>query len=291
MISSGEFAARCQADPEFRLAARHCDGGLQFDIGETTVAVRLRNGEASAEPVSTEEAGVIRLSGPAEVWDHLLAAIPPRFFNDIVPAGAFGLEPSLGLERGGDNLVFWQYYPAVARAVELLRPSRPDEPVEPSNWLPRSFDSPVGRYVHLELDGHDHRVYFEEVGTGIPLLLHHTAGASSVQWRHLFESPAITDHFRLIAYALPFHGKSLPPTPRSPAPGNRLRLQLLLAPRLPPRPPLLLRRTRPAHRGGQPRHDPDLRRPPGRGIRLERPHRARPGGARRHCRLDAHRHG
>ena len=77
MITSAEFAARCQADSEFRLAARHWDGGLQFEIGDTTVAVRVRNGEASGEPLSADEAGVIRLSGPAEVWDHLLAAIPP----------------------------------------------------------------------------------------------------------------------------------------------------------------------------------------------------------------------
>jgi pimeloyl-ACP methyl ester carboxylesterase len=74
------------------------------------------------------------------------------------------------------------------------------------------FDSPVGRYIHLDLDGVDHRVYFEEAGTGIPLLMQHTAGSSASQWRHLFEMPEITDHFRLIAYDLPFHGKSLPPT-------------------------------------------------------------------------------
>jgi len=30
--------------------------------------------------------------------------------------------------------------------------------------------------------------------------------------RHLFEDSRITDHFRLIAYDLPYHGKSLPPT-------------------------------------------------------------------------------
>ena len=77
------------------------------------------------------------------------------------------------------------------------------------------FDSPVGRYVHLELDGLDHRVYFEEAGAGIPLLLQHTAGSHGVQWRHLFEEPRITDQFRLIAYDLPFHGKSLPPDGRN----------------------------------------------------------------------------
>lgn len=73
------------------------------------------------------------------------------------------------------------------------------------------FDSPVGRYVHFDLAGHDHRVYFEEAGAGIPILLQHTAGAHGSQWRHLFEDERITSRFRLIAYDLPFHGKSLPP--------------------------------------------------------------------------------
>ncbi|MCP4224066.1 MAG: alpha/beta hydrolase [Actinomycetia bacterium] len=86
----------------------------------------------------------------------------------------------------------------------------PDDLVAP----PRpggTFDAPIGRYVHLDLDGVDHRIYFEEAGTGIPILLHHTAGSHSSQWRHLFEEQSITDRFRLIAYDLPYHGKSLPP--------------------------------------------------------------------------------
>ncbi len=73
------------------------------------------------------------------------------------------------------------------------------------------FDAPTGRYIHLDLDGVDHRVYFEEAGHGIPVLLQHTAGAHGSQWRHLFEDDRITGRFRLIAYDLPFHGKSLPP--------------------------------------------------------------------------------
>ncbi len=73
------------------------------------------------------------------------------------------------------------------------------------------IDAVTGRYVHLDFDGLDHRVYFEEAGSGIPLLLQHTAGAHGSQWRHLMEDPRVTDHFRLIAYDLPYHGKSLPP--------------------------------------------------------------------------------
>lgn len=76
--------------------------------------------------------------------------------------------------------------------------------------MPR-FDSSVGRYIHLPIDGLDYRVYFEESGQGIPLLLQHTAGADGRQWRHLLEDREIAARFRMIAYDVPYHGKSLPP--------------------------------------------------------------------------------
>ena len=70
-----------------------------------------------------------------------------------------------------------------------------------------------GRYVHVDVDGVDHRIYFEENGPeeGIPLLCQHTAGCNNQEWRHLLEDEAITEDFRVIAYDLPFHGKSVPP--------------------------------------------------------------------------------
>jgi pimeloyl-ACP methyl ester carboxylesterase len=68
-----------------------------------------------------------------------------------------------------------------------------------------------GHYVYLTIDGAEYRVYYEESGAGIPLLLQHTAGADGRQWRHLLEDSAVGEKFRLIAYDLPYHGKSLPP--------------------------------------------------------------------------------
>lgn len=76
------------------------------------------------------------------------------------------------------------------------------------------FDRAAGRYIYLSIDGVEYRVYFEESGDGIPLLLQHTAGADARQWRHLLEDEEVTRHFRLIAYDLPYHGKSLPPPDR-----------------------------------------------------------------------------
>jgi pimeloyl-ACP methyl ester carboxylesterase len=77
--------------------------------------------------------------------------------------------------------------------------------------MPR-IDRAVGRYLHLEIDAVEYRVYFEESGAGIPLLLQHTAGADGRQWRHLLEDAELARDFRMLAYDLPYHGKSLPPT-------------------------------------------------------------------------------
>ncbi|MDQ1426377.1 MAG: hypothetical protein QOD72_3875, partial [Acidimicrobiaceae bacterium] len=152
-------------------------------------------------------AGVVGLAGPASIWDPILSALPPRFLNDI------GFAEALGMKRTGDDLTYWQYYPAIVRAVEVMRPAAAVAATVPVTSA--RYDSPVGRYVHVELDGHDHRIYFEEAGQGIPLLMQHTAGSHGAQWRHLFEDTRITEQFRLIAYDLPFHGKSVPPVSKS----------------------------------------------------------------------------
>lgn len=73
------------------------------------------------------------------------------------------------------------------------------------------FEPIIGRYVRLSIDGRPHRIYFEEAGQGIPLVCLHTAGADGRQFRHLMTDPEVTDHFRLLAFDMPRHGKSNPP--------------------------------------------------------------------------------
>ena len=73
------------------------------------------------------------------------------------------------------------------------------------------FEPMIGRYVRVEIGGRPHRIYFEEAGSGIPLVCLHAAGADGRQFRHMMADAAITEHFRLIAFDLPWHGKSEPP--------------------------------------------------------------------------------
>src|SRR5512136_794134 len=73
------------------------------------------------------------------------------------------------------------------------------------------FESIIGRFFSVGIDGTKYRVYVEEAGKGIPLLCLHTAGADSRQYRHLLNDKAVTDRFRVIAFDLPYHGRSTPP--------------------------------------------------------------------------------
>ncbi len=215
MIDSHALVEKCLADGEFMMAARHWTGGLRLVTLDSSVSGQpLYSGFEIIDGVpkpgvpesGDEQSGVISLTAEPHLWEAITQPIPPPFLNDI------GAALSQGVVRGGDDLLWWQYAPAVQRAVELLAEPRPSgsPSATDSGPLPR-VDSPVGRYIHLDLDGVDHRIYYEEAGSGIPLLLQHTAGSHGTQWRHLFENPAITERYRLIAYDLPYHGKSVPP--------------------------------------------------------------------------------
>ncbi|MGA0598112.1 alpha/beta fold hydrolase [Enterovirga sp. CN4-39] len=73
------------------------------------------------------------------------------------------------------------------------------------------FEPVTGRYLRLDLLGKPHRLYVEEAGEGVPLLCLHTAGSDSRQYRAVLNDPEILRNFRVIAFDLPWHGKSSPP--------------------------------------------------------------------------------
>ena len=161
------LARRCAGDGEFRIASRFWTGGLRLDFGSHIAAITVTDGAVRAADPGAGAPGVITLSAAGEAWTQLLAAKPPRFYNDIGNVLALG-----EMQLAADPVLYAQYYPAVMRAIELLRPPLAGAAL-PASVPAGSFDSPVGRYVHLDIGGQDHRLYFEEAGSGIPLLLQH----------------------------------------------------------------------------------------------------------------------
>jgi pimeloyl-ACP methyl ester carboxylesterase len=73
------------------------------------------------------------------------------------------------------------------------------------------YEPIVGRYITVDVLGTPHRIYVEESGQGVPVVCLHTAGADSRQYRHLQTDEEVLRRFRVLAFDLPWHGKSLPP--------------------------------------------------------------------------------
>ncbi|WP_147803637.1 alpha/beta fold hydrolase [Alkalicoccus halolimnae] len=69
----------------------------------------------------------------------------------------------------------------------------------------------TGHYVSLTYRNKSVDVYYETAGSGIPLVCLHTAGADSRQYHPLMKTAEVTDHFQVLAFDLPCHGRSMPP--------------------------------------------------------------------------------
>ena len=58
--------------------------------------------------------------------------------------------------------------------------------------------SVVGRYVTIEVDDCEYKVFYLQNGKGIPLICQHTAGCHNHQWRGLLEDEEIISQTLLI---------------------------------------------------------------------------------------------
>lgn len=198
-------------DAEFALATRFWTARIAFELGDERYVLDVADGAVDSFAAG-DGAADVTLVGPEADWVELLAPEPAAYFHDVLSGPRFGFH---AVDVTGDRLTdVFPYYQAIRRAVELiggvLNPSAPAP--QPVADTPRRFDDAVGRYVYLTVADVQYRVYFEESGTGVPLLLQHTAGSDGRQFRHLLEDRALQARFRMIAFDLPYHGRSNPPT-------------------------------------------------------------------------------
>ena len=198
------FAARANADGEFAHTSRHWNARVRMEIGEEAFDAVIRDGMMREFGPATTREPDVRISGSIALWK--------------APSGAdratvTGIDNGRVRIEGDDVGHVWPYQRAIMRLVGLVGESLTGRvPPGPVADVDREIDSAVGRYRYVRIQGVQYRVYYEEAGQGIPLVLQHTAGADGRQWRHLLEDRELQRHFRMIAYDLPYHGKSLPPT-------------------------------------------------------------------------------
>lgn len=208
MIDFDVLTASANSDAEFKIAGRYWDTRLELGFGATSTELLIVNGRIVATGAPGDfgdEVPLIRIAAPDSEWAKLLSASPPPGAADLALAPGFTVLGNI-LDRA-------PYFPAIQRLTALMR-EQVSGPADrhPIPEVERQFDDAVGRYVYVHVDGIQYRIYFEESGSGIPVVMMHTAGCDGRQWRHVLEDRDYQENFRLIAFDLPYHGRSLPPT-------------------------------------------------------------------------------
>jgi pimeloyl-ACP methyl ester carboxylesterase len=181
-----------------------------LEIGDLRFGVRVADGELSlADDVSINSSWDFSFSISATEWSEF-CALPVTRGNTSAQA----LVATRGANRvRGSREVWARAAGAIDRVIEAVRAhGRAAPPVRPApRPAPLGLGPIEGRYLTVEIEGEARRIYVESAGAGVPLLCLHTAGADSRQFRHLLEDPELTSHYRVVAFDLPWHGRSDPP--------------------------------------------------------------------------------
>jgi pimeloyl-ACP methyl ester carboxylesterase len=202
MVRFDRSAEALEAQPALQRRARQASLTMVVRTGEVATTIRIAESITTTEGASPDAA--FTLIANAEAWAAFAQPAPPVGYQSLVGMVRMG-----HLRVEGDMLVFGRHMLFLEQLFAALRPEAQPESL-PALGAP-VIEPIVGRYLRLDFNGRPHRIYFEEAGQGIPLVCLHTAGADGRQYRALLNDAEITRRFRVIAFDLPWHGKSSPP--------------------------------------------------------------------------------
>jgi pimeloyl-ACP methyl ester carboxylesterase len=201
--------ARCRDDVALRALA--VAATVRFTVAGDTWAAwfAVADGVVTDGGDGRDPSAEFTVAAPDAAWREFFAAVPRPPYQNL-----FGMLMRVeGTRIEGSTLRFAQSCHVVRRVLELGREhaaGRSDRPA--SDATPAPARDPVrGAYHHLVIGGREHRVFVEQAGTGRDLLMLHTAGADARQFHHLMAHPELAARCRMVAFDLPWHGRSFPP--------------------------------------------------------------------------------
>lgn len=233
---AGRWRAACAGDAELRHLAAGATVG--FAVRATGAPQQQEAFGFAAGRFTGARTGALHpefavVAGAAH-WDEFFRAVPRPPYQSF-----FGMLMRVdGARVDGDELRFAQHAHLVRRVLEIGRevasgpgPVAADQETGdaaagalddgPGDWLDGPDDWPddgsdaiVGRYRRVTVRGEPLRVFCEEAGTGRDVLFLHTAGADGRQFHRLMTHPGLLRRCRMVAFDLPWHGRS-PPHPEA----------------------------------------------------------------------------
>ncbi len=188
-------------DPELLAAARGLQGRFRLGCGTDAVDIVAASGVLHPAPADGEPD--VSLAACPGTWVRALAAVPPPRHQTFTALQLSNPDAVVT----GEPLRIAQGRPVLERLLECLRDAAPRTEPRPA----RDLGAIRGRYARLATPDGTHDVFLEEAGQGPPVVFLHTAGADARQYQAVLADPALGARWRMAAFDLPFHGRSMPP--------------------------------------------------------------------------------
>jgi len=208
-FSAERLGPMFQADTELKYRLKGFPGRIRVAVEGAAIDLVVDDSTITSVGPAPPEQARFEIAVPADVLEDAVKARP------VPGTESLSLAQGRGVTVTGDLFTdAAPYAGAQARIYQLLRYAAgvSEMPLPDDKPLFADTDTAVGRYVYVTVGDTTYRVYYEEAGTGEEvLLLQHTAGCDGRQYRHQLADPEFQARFRMIAYDLPYHGRSNPP--------------------------------------------------------------------------------
>jgi|HubBroStandDraft_1064217.scaffolds.fasta_scaffold38354_2 pimeloyl-ACP methyl ester carboxylesterase len=206
--SAAAWRAACVDDPVLAVWAGNWSVCFSIESDDLSVSFDFVDGRVQLGDGSA----LFSLHAPSAAWTMFLQPVPPRHHHGIF--AMLYRVPEFAIN--GEMVAFMQHAHLARRVLDIgkwlaLGESGPAPVTLAPRGGKRAVVSVTGGYLPVTVGGTTYQIYYETAGTGRDVLCMHTAGADGRQFHGLMADPRITENHRLIAFDLPWHGKSPPP--------------------------------------------------------------------------------
>jgi pimeloyl-ACP methyl ester carboxylesterase len=203
-----DLQAAARDDPELKVFSANAAFGFHLAAGEKLAEFVFSTGTVRIIEAGARKPDSVCFDAPVEVWQKFFSALPPAPYHSVFAMKMRAPE----FKVTGDEMRLAQHAHLVRRVLEIGREvASGRRPETVAGEKPGTREPVRGGYVWIEFEGRPSRVFYEEAGAGRDLLMLHTAGSDSRQFHRLMNDAALAAEWRMVAFDLPWHGKSLPP--------------------------------------------------------------------------------
>ncbi|KFZ06320.1 hypothetical protein V501_07522 [Pseudogymnoascus sp. VKM F-4519 (FW-2642)] len=205
-LETGDLLREVGGFSTFRIGLRDDEHEYRLDISRGLIHTIHEDAPHAAFAID------FTISAPSEAWTAYLQPEPAPEYSDLIC-----MVTEKRADISGDSEKLFQNLTFVYGMMRVLGHRGPLAPelAAQKEYVGSNghIEEVIGRYVHVEVEGHIYRTFFEENGPkdAIPVVCLHSANADARAYRHQLADYDYTSKYRMIAFDMPWHARSLPP--------------------------------------------------------------------------------